>query len=192
MSKIRLNWQSQDLPSAEFICGVCDHKVASIKGFRGLDHSGQYNSWAYICPNCTELNVFGLSGKWPGVAPGNAVDSLPSDIHALYDEARRAAGAGANTASVLVCRKLLMNISVAQGAAEGLKFIEYVNYLADQNFIPPNGKSWVNYIRTRGNEATHEILLMKPDDAMKLIQFIEMLLKFIYEFPAKVPPVTDP
>jgi hypothetical protein len=53
--------------------------------------------------------------------------------------------------------------------------------------VPPNGKGWVDHIRKKGNEATHEIVLMKKDDALELISFAEMLLKFIYEFPAQVP-----
>jgi hypothetical protein len=45
----------------------------------------------------------------------------------------------------------------------------------------------VDHIRTKGNEATHEIVLMTKADAEELIAFTEMLLKFVYEFPAKVP-----
>ena len=82
---------------------------------------------------------------------------------------------------------MLMNIAVAQGAGEGLKFIEYVEYLAANGFIPPNGRAWVDHIRRKGNEATHEIALMKKVDAEELIAFVEMLLKFVYEFPARVP-----
>jgi hypothetical protein len=81
---------------------------------------------------------------------------------------------------------MLMNIAVHQGAKEGLKFIEYVNYLSDNGFIPPNGKHWVDHIRKKGNEATHEIALMKETDAKELLVFTEMLLKFIYEFPSMV------
>ena len=94
----------------------------------------------------------------------------------------------AYTASVLACRKLLMNIAVAQGAAEGKKFAEYVQYLADNGYVPPNGKGWVDHIRKKGNEATHEIPHMERGDAEELIAFAEMLLKFIYEFPARYPP----
>lgn len=83
-----------------------------------------------------------------------------------------------------------MNIAVTQGATEGLKFIEYVNYLADEGYIPPNGRGWVDHIRKKGNEATHEIALMQHADAEELITFSEMLLRFIYEFPARVPPAT--
>jgi hypothetical protein len=80
-----------------------------------------------------------------------------------------------------------MNIAVSNGAKEGLKFIEYVQYLADKGYVPPNGKTWVDHIRTKGNEATHEIALMDKAAAEDLIAFTEMLLKFIYEFPSRVP-----
>jgi hypothetical protein len=80
-----------------------------------------------------------------------------------------------------------MNIAVAQGATEGLKFIEYVNHLADKGYIPPNGRGWVDHIRKKGNEATHEIALMTQADAEELLAFTEMLLKFVYEFPSRVP-----
>ena len=53
--------------------------------------------------------------------------------------------------------------------------------------MPPNGKVWVDYIRQRGNEANHEIALMTQQDAEALITFVEMLLRFIYEFPGMVP-----
>jgi hypothetical protein len=85
-----------------------------------------------------------------------------------------------------------MNIAVQQGADEGKKFIEYVEYLAANGYVPPNGKPWVDHIRKKGNEATHEITLMGSDDATELIQFSEMLLKFIYEFPARVPQPPSP
>jgi hypothetical protein len=57
-------------------------------------------------------------------------------------------------------------------------------------YVPPNGKGWVDHIRKKGNEATHEILLMSKTDAEELITFVEMLLKFIYEFPSRIPPAT--
>lgn len=81
---------------------------------------------------------------------------------------------------------MLMNISVQQGAEKGLKFIEYVNYLSGQGYVPPNGKHWVDHIRLKGNEATHEIAIMNEKDAQELLLFTEMLLKFIYEFPNMV------
>jgi hypothetical protein len=91
------------------------------------------------------------------------------------------------TAAVLICRKMLMNIAVQEKAKPGLRFIEYVEYLANNGYVPPNGKVWVDHIRKKGNEATHEIAIMKQEDAKDLLGFLEMLLRFIYEFPALIP-----
>jgi hypothetical protein len=64
-----------------------------------------------------------------------------------------------------------------------------LDYLANNGFVPPKGRGWVDHIRKKGNEATHEILAMTHDDATELVLFSEMLLKFIYEFPARIPNV---
>jgi hypothetical protein len=93
---------------------------------------------------------------------------------------------GSFTAAVLCCRKLLMHIAVEKKAKEGLSFQTYVEYLSEKNYIPPDGKEWVDHIRDKGNEANHEIKIMKKEDAEDLLIFMEMLLKFIYEFPSKV------
>ena len=90
------------------------------------------------------------------------------------------------TASVLACRKLLMHVAVSKGANVGLKFIEYVEYLAKNHLIPVWSEDWVDHIREKGNEANHEILIMKKEDAEDLISFSEMLLKLVYEFPANI------
>ena len=79
-----------------------------------------------------------------------------------------------------------MNIAVSQGAEEGKRFIEYVSFLSDSGYDLPNGKHWVDHIRKKGNEATHEVQLMDDTDAEKLLIFVEMLLKFVYEFPSMV------
>jgi len=85
-----------------------------------------------------------------------------------------------------------MHIAVDQKAKEGLSFLDYVEYLANNGFVPPNGKRWVDHIRKKGNEANHEIALMSQDDAKDLVSFAEMLLKFIYEFPNRVPKAAVP
>src|SRR5262249_42952294 len=110
----------------------------------------------------------------------------------LYDEARNAMSVGSYTAVVLCCRKLLMHIAVAKGALANQTFVKYVAYLADNHYIPPGAKGWVDHIRKKGNEATHEIVIMKKDDAEELISFCAMLMKVIYEFPAAIQRRTNP
>ena len=168
----------------QFCCGHCGFNVANDKGYFPNDNGGRI----YICPNCDKPTFFDEnSHQYPGVAPGNEVQHIPKELDELYREARNCCSVSAFTASVLVSRKMLMNIAVQQGAQEGLKFIEYVEYLASNGFIPPNGRVWVDHIRRKGNEATHEIAVMTQADAEELVVFTEMLLKFIYEFPSRVP-----
>lgn len=181
----------QDLPNKALICGFCSTRVSSIRGYklgRNSDGSGAQIGAIYICPNCGGPIFNSPSGKnFPAPALGNAVENVPTDLYALYEEARRSSSQNCYTGAVLLCRKMLMNIAVQQGAKEGLKFIEYISYLSEKGFVPPNGKHWVDHIRKKGNEATHEVAIMEEKDARELISFVEMLLRFIYEFPSMVP-----
>ncbi len=176
--------QWQNLNSRQFRCGHCSSLVGSSLGF--VHQSGQ--RFIYVCPHCDQPTYFDHTNKpLPGVPFGSPVGHLPADIEALYNEARQCTSASSYTAAVLLCRKLLMNLAVSLKAKTGEPFVFYVEYLAANGYVPPNGKGWVDHIRKKGNEATHEIVLMQQRDAEDLIGFTEMLLKFIYEFPAKVP-----
>jgi hypothetical protein len=180
-----MSWQSfGTIGPNQYKCGFCGFNVANDKGYYWHGRTDKI----YLCPNCNKPTYFDHDKRqYPGTTPGNEVQFLPPELNQLYREARNCCSVSAFTASVLACRKLLMNIAVQQGATEGLKFIEYVDFLASNGFIPPNGKGWVDHIRKKGNEATHEISLMTQPDAEELISFSEMLLKFIYEFPSRVP-----
>jgi len=79
-----------------------------------------------------------------------------------------------------------MHIAVSKGAKPGESFISYVEFLASQNYIPPDARDWVDHIRTKSNEANHEIVILPKEDAEELVSFIEMLLKVIFEFPAAI------
>lgn len=185
------NWlQYQIIYNKSFICGYCGNKVASDRGYkigRTSNGAGEQIGAIYVCPSCKGPNFNTPNENWlPGQIFGRSVKNVPNDLNLLYEEARKCTKENCFTASVLLCRKMLMNIAVAQGAKEGLRFIEYINYLADNGFIPPNGRKWVDHIRKKGNEATHEIALMNESDAKDLIVFTEMLLMFLYEFPSMV------
>lgn len=183
----RRDWTNLTGPSPrQFICGYsdCGNRISSSQGWFTGSHPQEY---VYICPHCTRPTYFGDQGQVPGVAPGNDVAHVPDETAKLYVEARKCVSVGASTAAVLAARKLLMHIAVAQGAKAGESFISYVEFLTSSGYVPPNGKGWVDHIRQKGNEANHEIKLMTADDASELISFCEMLLKFIYEFPNRVP-----
>lgn len=183
--------QLQGIENQTYICGYCSHRVSSDRGYKLGQHrdaSGEQVGGIYICPNCQGPTFFSEhSGHFPASSLGNSVSNVPEGLNSLYEEARKCTGQSCYTAAVLLCRKMLMYIAVEQGAREGLRFIEYVNYLSDEGYTPPNGRHWVDHIRKKGNEATHEIAVMQENDAKELLAFTEMLLRFIYEFPSMVP-----
>jgi hypothetical protein len=182
-----LNWHGiYGISSRAYTCGHCGNIVASDQGYCVEKMTF---ICIHICPHCSFPTFFSSSSQQiPGVAPGKPVDSLPKEIGQLYTEARNCAAASAYTGAVLLCRKLLMNIAVSKGGKEGLTFVEYVEFLASKGFVPPDAHGWVDHIRKKANEATHEIALMNQENAIDLISFSEMLLKIIYEFPSRIPP----
>jgi DNA-directed RNA polymerase subunit RPC12/RpoP len=163
-------------------CGHCSEKVSSEKGYYAKNEEG----YIFVCPNCSRPTYFSGEKQYPGSLFGEKVKDVPKDIEALYDEARQCFSVFSFTASVMACRKLIMHIAVQKGEKPNLSFKEYVEFLDAQHFIPPDGKTWVDHIRDKSNEANHEIKIMKKEDAEDLIIFIEMLLKFIYEFPSRI------
>ena len=184
--------QLQALQNRRFVCGFCGDRVSSDRGYGvhiNQDASGgQRNSGGvYICPNCEGPDFFPPYGEQlPSPPLGRSVTEVPQDLNKLYEEARSCTTQGSYTAAVLACRKILMHIAVDKGANDDLSFAKYVDHLAANGYVPPDGKNWVDHIRKKGNEANHEIVLMKREDADDLLTFTEMLLRFIYEFPARV------
>lgn len=187
-----LGWSStaEVHPGASWKCGYCGNQVAGNIGYT-RDRTRDDGRIIFICPHCENPtafipNSFGGLEQVPGSTIGNDVQFLPEDIEKLYGEARRCIQYTAYTAAALLMRKLVMHLAVAQGAQENQKFIQYINYLDENNWIPPNGKSWVDSIRKKGNEATHEIVFTSESEAVQLLGFVEMLLKFMYEFPGRI------
>jgi len=186
-----LGWRNTETITREnWICGYCGHEVAGDIGFR-RELSDDDGRKVYICPYCENPTAFiydglGYPEQFPKPVMGNEVEGLPESVESVYNEARRCIQCAAYTSATLALRKLLMHVAVEQGAEPGKSFVSYVAYLDENGWIPPNGKEWVDTLRTMGNEAAHEIRLVGEDDALELLSFAELLLKFVYEFPSRV------
>lgn len=183
-----------DIASRSWTCGYCGNLVGGSSGYRrdAIKNGPEFDkSKIYICPHCEKPTAFLVSDdgdveQVPGPMEGSFVRGLPETVSALYDEIRKCVQVGAYTAAVLASRKMLMHLAVGSGAKPGMTFSQYVAYLDEAHYIPPNGSEWVDEIRKRSNEQNHEIVLATREDATQLLDFIEMLLRFSYEFPARV------
>lgn len=183
-----LEWlQAQNLSAKTYNCGFCGNIVASEKGWSCRDKMRNQIIWLIrICPSCSKPTFFDFGDEQiPSTTIGSAVKHISDqEICTLYEEARRCAG-NEPTATVLCCRKILMHVAVSKGAPENQNFKEYVDYLSTNHYVPPDSKPWVDRIRTKGNEANHEIVIMTKEDAKDIIDFTGMLLKLVFEFPTR-------
>lgn len=171
---------AEQATSKNFTCGYCGKETAPNKMYR--DH--QNRAHIYICPNCTQPTYFGNGIQIPNIRLGRDIAGISAkEIERLYNEARDCTSAGAFNGTVMICRKILMNLAVQHGAEENKNFLHYVDFLTNSGFVPPQGRQWVDAIRTKGNEANHEIALMDKKDAQLILHFTEALLRFNYEMP---------
>ena len=185
----RCQWERpESMRSKSYICGYCGHRVSSSLGLSLKSPNRETNQGVYLCPECKcpSFILSPLNFQEPGSSFGRKVLHLPEDLEALYEEARMCTSAGCFTAAVLILRKMIVHVAVSKGAKDNLRFIEYVDYLENQHFLPPDGRNWADQIRSIGNIATHEIVVMTGESAEQLTTFMEMLLRFIYEFPSMV------
>ncbi len=179
MSGVR--WHNDSpLPTRTWTCSYCGKATGNDKGFSDKE----MGRCIYICPSCSCPTYFEGNKQVPGAPYGNSVENLPQEIGPLYEDARNCMRVYAFTSAVLTCRKILMHVAVEKGAPKDKNFAFYVDSLVNGTILPTNFKSWVDKIRQRSNEANHEIIVMSLDDAKNILNFTEMLLKLLYEYPA--------
>ena len=168
-------------------CGHCDRNVAGIVV---ASYSKQSIKWLG-CPACLKGSVINSSRITPTPILGDDVQGLEDPIKSAYLEARKSLSSKSNTACVLICRKILMNVAVDKGATQGKQFAHYVDYLVEQGHITPTMHVWVDKIREIGNEATHEIPSPDDETTNTALEFMTLLLKNVYETAYRLKPKTN-
>jgi hypothetical protein len=184
--------KAQQLGAAmPYTCGYCNREVASAVGLMGQNRDwgvipdAERWCWILMCPRCGKPSYMEGERQVPGIPYGEVVEHLPEDVARLYDEARNSIAANSYVAAVLIGRKLLMHVAVAQGAKPGESFKSYVDFLISESVVTAAMREWVDEIRELGNDANHEIPLTTHDEAEALLNFVSMLLKIVYEYPEK-------
>ncbi|MFL0180689.1 MULTISPECIES: DUF4145 domain-containing protein [unclassified Mycobacterium] len=144
------------------------------------------------CVSCFRGHVDNEGTVSPGVRPLDIPSVLEGDDLAAWTEALGCLSVGANTAAVMMCRKLLFHIAVAHGLPEKDKngraptFQQALSHLESEGVITKLMRPWVDKIKDVGNEANHEIPSTTPDEAMDVALFTRQLIRLAYELPAMV------
>lgn len=187
--------QREELQPINWQCGFCSQYVGAAEGWRAVDRNGNHYGAIMICPRCRRPTLFeGKEIPFPASPPGEPIPNVPEPVNGMYEEARACVAAGAPRAAALACRTTLMYVATELNGGQQIKggFQANVDWLFDNHWIPPNGKGWVDYIRDKGNDATHQIMDPDPDLARQLVDFLGMLLRFVYDMPRRLAPPTTP
>lgn len=170
------------------ICGHCNITITPFLIMRRCHASGasMYKD-ILLCPNCYKaITQLDFEKYTPSPRYGKEIEGLPEDLNYAYEEARSCISIGAYFATELLCRRMLMHIAVDKGDRDGKSFVEYIDYLENNDYITSTMKPWVDEIRKIGNIATHKIQIPECDRTELSLTFIEMLLRNIYEMPHKL------
>lgn len=139
------------------------------------------------CTSCGMGLVENYGVVSPGVRPLGVPRGLPKVEAEAWAEVRACLSVGAYTASVMLCRKLLMHVAVGDGLpAKNHKdrapsFVECVDHLEAEGIITKRMRPWVDRVKDVGNDANHELNPPGEELALDVAKFTEQLLKLAYE-----------
>lgn len=185
------NWDTK-----KYTCSFCG-SVVSSNTHSFLSYVGSYDlNWphyeVWICPHCHRPTIF-IKEKFecdeqqiPSVKFGEDVKHLNKQIDNIYNEMRECYKVGAYNAVAMLSRALLLfictNLCKDNSINESSKFVDCVNYLVNNGYVPINAKSWVDKLRSFANSFTHKSINVGSDQAKDLIKYMQMILKIVYEF----------
>ncbi|MCY7675723.1 DUF4145 domain-containing protein [Bacillus safensis] len=183
----------QDVVAIEgesFNCGYCNSLTAPSYGYvtSGYDRNELIvGARILICPNCKKPTFFDDNIQYPSA--NNIMGSikfLPDDVQELYKEVCDSFSVHAYTGASILARKMIMNIAIEKEAAEDLNFAGYVEYLVENGVVPNSAEKWLNAVRKNGNEAAHKTRKSSKEETEKIINFLVILLRSVYEFEGEI------
>ncbi|MFS3914342.1 DUF4145 domain-containing protein [Bacillus australimaris] len=184
----------QDVVAIEgesFNCGYCNSLTAPSYGYvtSGYDRNGLIvGARILICPNCKQPTFFDeFNSQYPSA--NNIMDNinyLPDDVQELYKEVCDSFSVHAYTGASILARKMIMNIAIEKKAEVDLSFANYVEYLVTNGVVPKSAEKWLNTVRKNGNEAAHKTSKSSKEETEKIIKFLVILLRSVYEFEGEI------
>lgn len=165
-------------------CGYCGSDVGPSEGYFGVHGSNPaLKEGILICPACERPTYFTNGGvQTPGPLAGRDVAKITDKgVKELHGEMRRLFQVSAFTSVVLLGRKILAHVAVSKGATTGANFVTYVEFLLNAGWLPPNGKTWVDELRKKGNEGNHEIVIFGQREAETILKYTQLLLSHVFE-----------
>ena len=174
--------QSDEHAFAMGDCSACGAHQFAVVGYTA-DTAGIW----LRCLNCKRGYVQNSGVVSPPMLPLRVPAGVSGVELEVWNEARECLGVGAYTAAVMLCRKLLMHIAVANGLSPksdrgfAPTFVQCVEHLETEGLITNRMRPWIDRIKDVGNEANHEVVSVSKEAAMDVGSFTQKLLELAYE-----------
>lgn len=189
-------------------CEMCGnkglHKIVSkypqvIPEYDEEGQIGEYYNDYYLleCPACYGISLFCVEAdsfsydeyreffKEKVVFPKNReFRNVPSDIKDLYIAAKKTANINSTIALVSI-RSLLEKICKDKGATKK-KLVSMLSELSNKGVLPDQLNRCSYLIRKLGNTGAHGDDFVWKNDVLKLIEFIENIMYYLYDLPAEI------
>lgn len=176
--------------NVKYDCGYCNAFVAPQEAYPSKEyllHDGRLGAVILICPGCKSPTYISRGGRQHPVKNiMKDIKHLPSELQELYKEVCDSFSVHAYTGASILARKMIMNIAIEKKAKENKKFVEYVEFLVNEAVVPQSTKKWLELIRKNGNDAAHKTHKASKEDTEKIINFLEILLRSVYEFEGEI------
>ncbi|WP_349407932.1 hypothetical protein [Pseudalkalibacillus sp. SCS-8] len=91
----------------------------------------EIGAYTLVCTGCNYPTFlqFDIGIHLPSPKIHASVEHLPESLGMLFRETGKVISSGLYNTTVLLCRKLLMNLTVQEGARENQKFPFYVDFI---------------------------------------------------------------
>lgn len=149
------------------------------------DHTGRLrpHPWSAVvsCRKCGMIAVVCQGEQYPPPCDWPDDRDVPVHVSSAYEEARECLAARNYTATAMMCRKILMNLGIDQGAETGKKYYEYVDWFAENGYITASIKKWAEFVVDCGNKANHRPDPVGKKRAMAAFMLTTELMRRVYE-----------
>ena len=160
---------------------------------------GEYYNDYYLleCPVCYGITLYSIEAdtfsyneyeeqyKSHIVYPQNkSFKNVPIEIERLYLSAKQTVLIDSNIALIAI-RSLLEKICKDKGSKKK-KLVSMLNELSSKGLLPEHLKNCSYLIRKLGNTGAHGDDVVLKNDVLKLIDFMETILYYLYDLPAEI------
>lgn len=167
------------------VCQVCEEMVIGLFA-RRMD--AQYGSPAE-CPADPDSYGFTLQDSYPKPALSRAPDHINDQLKSFFLQAAEALKRQSWDASGVMSRKVV-DVSVKQLLkAEATKYRSMngrIDALAKSGGLTEDLRTWAHEVRLGGNDAAHDEDPFTKEEAVELLDFVELYLTYVYTLPGRL------